>query len=373
MQPRLNVRRVDHSNGTDGAERDEACILCKAKSFRFLVRGFDRIQSRADEFRYYRCEGCGLVAQLPIPTAVQIAGFYPEDYEPHAGARPLSRGKLINRLAISYFYSVDSVARPPLIRAVFRPFSGRIMRDLVEPHGQNRLLDIGCGAGELMAQHCELGWCVTGIELNSRAAALGRSRGLDVHNGTVFDAPFDGREFDVILMSQVIEHLPDPVRALRRAARWLGAGGKIILTTPNASSLAFRYFGSRWFPLEAPRHLFLFDPDTISLLAATAGLRSRYSKTRCEGWIIDFSIHYMQTQTAVLPTDLAARASMIEQSKRSRKRHQLGRKLIAPILSIGACFGRGDLIRAELVAATAMGDSNARFEIEGKESRILCK
>jgi SAM-dependent methyltransferase len=348
---------VDHSNRTDGAERDEACILCNAKSFRFLVRGFDRIQSRGEEFRYYRCEGCGLVGQRPAPTPDQLAEFYPEDYEPHAGARPLSRGKLINRLAISYFYAVDSVARPTLIRAVFRLLSGRIMRDLVEPHGQNRLLDIGCGGGELMAQHYELGWHVSGIEPNSRAAALGRSRGLEVHHGTVFDAPLDGREFDVILMSQVIEHLPDPVEALRRAARWLGAGGKIILTTPNASSLAFRYFGSRWFPLEAPRHLFLFDPDTIRLMATAAGLRRRHSKTRCEGWIVDFSIHYMQTQAALLPTDLVARAAMIRQSKLSRRRHQLGRKLIAPILSIGSFFGRGDLIKAELVAATAMGGS----------------
>jgi len=227
------------------------------------------------------------------------------------------------------------------------------MHDLVEPHGWNRMLDVGCGAGELMAQHRELGWSVTGIEPDPRAAALSRGRGLEVHHGTVFDAPLDGRNFDVILMSQVIEHLPDPVEALKRAGRWLAPGGKVVLITPNASSLCFKFFGSHWFPLEAPRHLFLFDPDTIRRLAAKAGLECRSSRTRCEGWIVDYSIHYRQTQPAILPADPSERELMIKRSEDLRRKHQLARKLIAPLLSVGAGFGRGDLIRAELVARNA--------------------
>jgi SAM-dependent methyltransferase len=239
------------------------------------------------------------------------------------------------------------------------------MHDLVEPHGRNRMLDVGCGAGELMAQHRELGWSVTGIEPDSHAAALSRDRGLEVHHGTVFDAPLGGRNFDVILMSQVIEHLPDPVEALRHAARWLAPSGKVVLITPNASSLCFKLFGSRWFPLEAPRHLFLFDPNTIRLLAAKAGLECRSSKTRCEGWIVDYSIHYQQTQSAVLPADLSERELMVKQSERIRTKHQLARKLVAPLLSVGAFFGRGDLIRAELVARNA----RAILEDDGQARR----
>lgn len=315
------------------------------------------MQSRAGDFHYYRCEGCGLVAQLPTPSAVQIATFYPDDYEPHRGARTLNRRRLINRLAIAHFYSVASVARPRPTRALFRALSGRVMHDLVEPHGRNRMLDIGCGAGELMAQHRELGWSVTGIEPDARAAALSRARGLEVHHGSVFDAPLDGHNFDVILMSQVIEHLPDPVEALRRAARWLAPGGKVVLITPNASSFCFKFFGSRWFPLEAPRHLFLFDPDTIRRLGAKASLECRSLRTRCEGWIVDYSIHYRQNQAAVLPADLSERESMVKRSEKLRRKHQLARKLIAPLLSVGAVFGRGDLLRAELVALNARKNS----------------
>ncbi len=328
------------------------CFLCGRRRFEHLVIGYDRMRASVSDYEYARCAACGLVAMRPLPTAEEIPGFYPDGYEPHAAPRPLRRDKFINRVAIRYFYGVQSLTRPPAVRKALRMLSGRIMRDLVEPRGSCRLLDVGCGAGELLVHHRELGWEVTGIEPDACAVAVCRTNRLQVHQGTVFDAPFDGRQFDTILLSQVIEHLLDPIEALRKVAQWLAPDGRIIVMTPNIRSICFAWFRSCWFPLEAPRHLFLFDPNTIRSLARLAGLRALRVVTRSAPWIT-YSVHYWKTQGQMLPRDFAARRGIVEASARSMRPYQAWRKLSAPILGLYALAGRGDLMRAEFALPTA--------------------
>jgi SAM-dependent methyltransferase len=94
-----------------------------------------------------------------------------------------------------------------------------------------------------------------------------------VHAGDLLTAPFTPGEFDCVTAFHVLEHVPDPIGAVRRMLGWLAPGGLLIVEVPNAGGLGARLFGQAWSGLELPRHLSHFTPDTLTAVVAQAGGR----------------------------------------------------------------------------------------------------
>jgi SAM-dependent methyltransferase len=102
--------------------------------------------------------------------------------------------------------------------------------------GGRRLLDVGAHAGRLMSLAKSAGWDVEGIELNARTAAQAAvSTGAVVHHGSIFTSD-PGAPFDAVALIDVLEHIPDPRRALVRAAGWVKPGGAIAVKVPNGAA-----------------------------------------------------------------------------------------------------------------------------------------
>jgi SAM-dependent methyltransferase len=74
-----------------------------------------------------------------------------------------------------------------------------------------------------------------------------------------------------VTLSHVIEHVHDPLAALREAFRVLKPGGHIWLATPNIGSLGHARFGADWRGLEPPRHLVLFNNNSLQKALDDAG------------------------------------------------------------------------------------------------------
>src|SRR5215831_12913395 len=90
----------------------------------------------------------------------------------------------------------------------------RALGTRVPPARHRRLLDVGAHAGRLMGLAKRDGWDVEGIELNARTAArAGASTGAVVHQGNIFTVDPDA-PFDALTLVDVLEHIPDPRRAL---------------------------------------------------------------------------------------------------------------------------------------------------------------
>ncbi len=70
-----------------------------------------------------------------------------------------------------------------------------------------------------------------------------------------------------------LEHVPDQLQTLRRARELMAPGGWCIVRIPVASSYAFKHYGVHWVQLDAPRHYFVHTTDSMSRLAAAAGLK----------------------------------------------------------------------------------------------------
>ncbi|MFO0966015.1 MAG: class I SAM-dependent methyltransferase [Gemmataceae bacterium] len=153
--------------------------------------------------------------------------------------------------------------------------------------GQGRLLDFGCGGGSFLIRMRRLGWNVTGLDFSSAVVdRLRATHGLTVHQGSLPHADLPDESFDVITMWESLEHVHQPLDVLRAAQRLLAKGGKILVSLHNIESVAFRWFGPAWFPLDLPRHLTHFSPSTLRLALHEAGFQpGRVRMLRSSSWL----------------------------------------------------------------------------------------
>lgn len=225
------------------------CSLCHSQSRTLLLSGPDRWHGVLGTFTLYRCAACGLIYQTPRPTAESFAAIYPDDYVPHSAD-----------------ISAEYTPYPDTVRAC-----GFINR--WQPNGHT-LLDIGCGAGNLLRAMRVLAprWHLAGVEPAAGAAATARSYGLDVQPHRLEDAHLPRDAWDAIVLWNVLEHLPDPLGTLRYVRTLLAPGGLVYLAVPMADSLDARIFGRYWIGWDMPRHFVVFERPTLRAMLAQAGL-----------------------------------------------------------------------------------------------------
>lgn len=105
------------------------------------------------------------------------------------------------------------------------------------------VLSVGCGAGKTEAELVKRGIKVVGVELNPKAAAIARQRGLTVLEGNAseIDIGVAGELYDCLIYPDILEHLPDPVTVLKRHVEYLKPGGIVYVSIPN-----FRHYSIFW-------------------------------------------------------------------------------------------------------------------------------
>ena len=100
---------------------------------------------------------------------------------------------------------------------------------------QRRLLDVGAHAGRFVAIARRAGWAAEGLELNpSTAAYAATASDGAVHHGNVDSFAVNGRGFDAVTLTDVLEHVPEPRGVLRRVREFIVPGGWIAIKVPNA-------------------------------------------------------------------------------------------------------------------------------------------
>jgi SAM-dependent methyltransferase len=229
------------------------CYLCGggALALRFAARG-GAVEHRAyacTSFGHrahgpiWGCEDCGFLQQWPVPSAGDLLDAY------GAVEDPLYLAEKDNRYL------------------TFR----RAVRLLGEAGGR-RLLDVGAYCGFFVDVAREAGFAAEGIELSRWAAAHARNLGLTVRGETLAERARAGGRYDVVTLWDVIEHMPDPRAELRAAHALLVPGGRIHLSTIDASSLLARVLGRRW-PWLMDMHLVYFDRATLPALLEETGFR----------------------------------------------------------------------------------------------------
>jgi 2-polyprenyl-3-methyl-5-hydroxy-6-metoxy-1,4-benzoquinol methylase len=296
MTPPLGSDIVGEKASTDRAIRTrpaKTCLLCGAPGVQRYGGLTDRLYDAPGEWSLAGClePACGLVWLDPMPLAEDLSIAY-ESYFTHS-----LETRATSQSAPSKIRTALRAVRGSLISAfgIERERRRLAFMDLAdEPAG--RLLELGSGDGTRLTLMRSHGWAVEGQDVDPNADAFRlRAEGLTVHLGPLDSLELPGGVYDAVVMSHVIEHVPDPIAVMRECGRLLKPGGSVIAVTPNNRSLGARLFGRSWMALEPPRHLYLFNSSNLQRLARIAGFaRSavRTSYANADGMAVgSLSIH----------------------------------------------------------------------------------
>jgi len=149
---------------------------------------------------------------------------------------------------------------------------------------KGRMLELGCGRGELLQGAARAGWKVYGVDRTSSYAEIAARKGIEVECAGVEECESLNRTYDVVLLPAILEHLYTPLQTLRRVYRALASRGLIYVEVPNEGSLTTaaanlyrRLQGRNWAqnlsPTFSPYHVVGFTPKSLCDALNGSGFR----------------------------------------------------------------------------------------------------
>lgn len=197
-----------------------------------------------------RCTTCDLEQTAPLPNQDGLNALY-EKYYNFSGERNTRytqiRAKFINSFLYRIWLAVDG------------DISFHNMT------GSGALLDVGCNEGRGLEFYKSHGYAAEGLELNSRAAEVARDKGFVVH-GSTLEGFSTEKKYDVVVLSNVLEHSLNPADMLSAIHRLLNHNGQVWISCPNSQSWLRSTFGRFWINWHVPFHVVHFSPETLAVL-----------------------------------------------------------------------------------------------------------
>ncbi len=228
------------------------CPICNSAATKLFIAN-DYLGP--DSFAVEKCSSCGVGFTSPQPA--DLNKYYPDDYRQFAK---------FTRWVMQYLYR-------------------RHVHQWIKQLGfAGNALEVGCGNGWMLNALSDQGWKVVGYERNEiQANRVKAETGHPVRFGDL--GAIRDEKFDLILLFNVIEHLPDPVLVLRQCASLLTDRGVLIINAPNLDSWQASFSKAYWAHLDVPRHLFHFSEKSFDVALGKAGLRNTHVTT--VSWIHD--------------------------------------------------------------------------------------
>jgi SAM-dependent methyltransferase len=225
-----------------------ACEVCSSS---VEIPMFDKLAHH-----FVRCGDCGLERISPQPSDETLAKIYGAHYYDAWGLHDNEQ----------------------MVASLKKRTFAYVLGKLATPGPGTKLLDCGAATGFLLDVAKELGYDPYGLELSAFGAGeIGKKLGADhVFCGELPHAAFPGVErgdFRVITMCDYIEHVRDPRQTLALARGWLGTGGTLAITTPDAGSPSRRVLGTGWTHYKI-EHLFYFNKRNLERLLQEVGFSS---------------------------------------------------------------------------------------------------
>jgi 2-polyprenyl-3-methyl-5-hydroxy-6-metoxy-1,4-benzoquinol methylase len=237
----------------------------------FCIANQSVVRYRKRGFAIVECAKCGMIYTNPRLRGEKIAELYDADY---------FQGHGFDR-SVNYVKDVDEYGHEQHSYTL-NDWDLDTIQSMLRPNGADspKLLEIGCGTGVFLAKAREHGFACEGLELSSYAAEFVRNMGIPVQTKSIEEASmsdpanFAENMWDVIVMREVIEHLPHPLESLRTIQRWLKPGGVLFMATGNYDSPERKLRGSDWFYFMPEGHLYYFSNRTMTKYLKKAGFRT---------------------------------------------------------------------------------------------------
>jgi 2-polyprenyl-3-methyl-5-hydroxy-6-metoxy-1,4-benzoquinol methylase len=219
-------------------EKNRNCPACGSP--RFVEKG------SKNGFSLLGCRDCATLYTSQLPGGEEEA----QDYDEYYSAQNLSVPEFVHRRLDEIVAGFDSYRQ------------------------NNRLLDVGCGAGTMLQAANRSGWSVEGLEVSPPAVAYLKELGFNVRRAFLEEAEYPDNHFDVVTACGVMEHVPDVAAFTAEIARILRPGGLFYATTPNGAGGSAKLLGVNWTTVAPPEHLHLFSVSGMKKFLAGHGFKS---------------------------------------------------------------------------------------------------
>jgi len=173
-----------------------------------------------DGFGYYRCPECGLAWVSPQLTDNSVSQIY-----------------------ATIFSNKHSKHQRPSNFSAYAP----VLKKLRPYRQNNQLLDVGCFTGNFLLAAREQDWDVEGTEISESAIAYAQAEyGLKIHLGDLTSLDLPENYYDAVTLSDVIEHVSDPLETIQKIHKILRPGGILYMDTPHFFSIPYLAFKQDW-------------------------------------------------------------------------------------------------------------------------------
>jgi SAM-dependent methyltransferase len=249
------VEAISRGRNSSDSANTASCLLCTGELSVIAAKLFDTRFGIDGTYTVAQCRNCKFEQISPVPTPTELKNLY-EGYYNFGGQRGTPYEKFREKILSSFLYKM------------WMYLDGDISFHRRNGHG--RLLDVGCNEGRSLQIYARNGFHVEGLELNENAAAVARAAGFSVYTCDL--SQFDPREpYDVVVLSNVLEHARDPRQMLLDIGRILNRGGQVWISCPNGRSWLRKVFGPSWINWHVPFHISHFSPQTSRRVLQQAG------------------------------------------------------------------------------------------------------
>lgn len=214
------------------------CNVCsKKQTFYFSYKNY----------RYYKCNSCGLVTTLPLPTNLIIKEHY---------ARRFLEGNY--SLLLEYEKEYQRVYQD-FVKVILE-----ILKDDNLKPKNLRVLDIGCFTGGFLQMLKKHGFNITGLELQKEAVEIAKKKfPANVFVADVMTDKLPGKKYDIISMLGLIEHVNNPNKLIQKCSKYQDANGMLLIQTPDSSSIPAKILKKYWPPYSPVEHIHLFSQHSL--------------------------------------------------------------------------------------------------------------
>ncbi len=229
------------------------CPVCDSKNI-FKKSDVKDYFLTQEIFPLWECKDCHLIFTNPRPEDEDLGRYYESpDYLSHDTKSSGALGKLYQ-----------------ILRNINIKQKYKIVSELI---GTGKILDIGCGTGELLHYFQKQKWECIGVEPNASARGFARKHyHLKVEKEQGLQN-LPATYFDVISMWHVLEHVPNVNERMIEIKRILKKEGYLIIALPNITSWDANLYKDYWAGLDVPRHLYQFSPQAFRNMATQHDLQ----------------------------------------------------------------------------------------------------
>lgn len=287
----FTTSHADQPWAEDGLEKLGRCPVCAETSRAIL---YDDLWDNTffvapGRWTMWQCSRCNSGYLDPRPGRETIARAY-ERYYTHASTSsafvsgaltPLQKWRTaLKNGYLNRRYGTEVASARPAGYRIGKTFSRltryvdfefRFLPSSKATGEKPKLLDLGCGAGDFLVRARSAGWDAHGVDFDPVAVDHARSLGVNATVGGIDQVAGQGILYDAITMSHVIEHVHDPVQTIEAVFALLKPGGYFYIETPNLAAYGRQIHGRHWRGLEPPRHLVIFETETMRRVLKDTG------------------------------------------------------------------------------------------------------